>query len=287
LGDTPVTYSLTITNYPDSKHSGFQTHLFLISSPGNETTPDWNEPSVVFLQIQNNANGTATARFMYKTNDPGDNKMLWNTQPGGQGGTNNTFAVGTLAFLDSTNGPLGTWSLTFLNNTNITLTAPTGASTNFFFPDDLAIQVNFADPLTAYFGVQKNGANNAGQVATFSRVQVIHPWNPIDDTFPGPVLNSDPNAANRWRVVSDVPNDLYVVATNDVYWLSWTLPDLNFGLQVSPDLTANSWVDPSLTDPNITNTVVVGAIRKTLVPSTVLPSTNSSFFRMVKQVTTP
>ncbi|HWX21186.1 MAG TPA: hypothetical protein VN578_14900 [Candidatus Binatia bacterium] len=262
-GSQPVTYSLTITNYPGTNHPYLQTHFFLVSNPGGESAPDWNEPNCVFVQILNNADGTATGRFMYKTNQPGGNNMLW--------------GPGTLAYVNSSNGVLGTWSLSFTDNTNITMTAPTGQSTNFFFPDDAAVQTAFADPLTVYFGQQKNGAANTGQISTYSRARITGATSPdIDDAFPGPNLNT-----SNWRVACDTPNDLYIIGADDAWWLTWTLPDLGFSLVTSPTLAHNSWVDPGLT-----NTLVVGATKKVVVPRTVLPDANHSYFKMIKRVAT-
>ena len=76
----PVTYSFTIGNYPGRTYSGFQTHLFIVPGsnlPTYETSPDWNEPNVIFLQIANNADGTAYGAFRYKTNQPSGNSMIF------------------------------------------------------------------------------------------------------------------------------------------------------------------------------------------------------------------
>ena len=44
------------------------------------------------------------------------------------------YGSGTLASI-GTNTALGTWTVTFNNNTNVTMTVPGGASTNFNIPD--------------------------------------------------------------------------------------------------------------------------------------------------------
>jgi hypothetical protein len=62
----PVTYSFTIANYPGTNNTGFQTHLFLV--PGQaltDGTPDWNQPNVIFLDLQNNDAGGGSATFQY------------------------------------------------------------------------------------------------------------------------------------------------------------------------------------------------------------------------------
>ena len=203
-GDTPITYSFTIAAYPDAAHSAFQTHLFLIPRGGyNDPSIDWNSANAVFVQVLNRTNGTAAARFMYKTNQPAGNSMYFNT------GATAGVGVGTLASLESPS-PLGTWSVTFRNDTNVTLTAPDGVSTNFFFPDAATVQELFGNPLTAYVGCQKQGANNDGQLCVLSRVQIggITASPAIDERFSGPALNSDPDHP-KWRVVAAVPEDVF------------------------------------------------------------------------------
>ena len=180
---SPVTYSIKIAKYPGTNYSGFQTHLFLCSgaggaAPGTEDAPDWNEPNCVFIQIQNNADGTGQARFMWKTNDAGANDMLW--------------GAGTLGILHDTNGVLGTWSFTFANNTNITITTPSGTTTNLFFPDSDAVTANFPQGGTvAYFGVQANAGGNTGQGVVVTNIKVNGGGlATINDNFDTGVLNA-------------------------------------------------------------------------------------------------
>jgi len=269
----PVTYALTINAFPDKSYGGFQTHMMLIPNPGTETAPDWNEPNVVFIDIQGGLGGSTTATFRYKTNEPNGNTMIYNAHP-----TNGP--VGVLATVTCTNGPLGTWSVGFLHDTNITMTAPNGTTTNFAFPDPIAIQSLFPNPVRAYFGVQKNGAANSGQLASFSRIQVTGAGLPVNDTFPGPDINSDP-ANPIWDVVSDRASDLFVISTNDLYWLSWSLPDIHFNLQMSTNLAPDSW-----TDPGFTNAVQVGTSKRVKLDKASLPSAHAGYFRMVKPVAT-
>lgn len=258
-GDVPVTYSLTITNYPDSAHNAFQSQIFLI--PGESTDPgvDWSAPDVIFLDIQNQPDGTAFGTFRYKTNQPQGNAMFYGS--------------GALARIQAAS-PLGKWSLTFSNDTNVTMTGPGGVSTNFNIPDTGAIQSLFGNPLSAYFGNQQNGAGNAGQSSTYSRVTIsgVSGSPEIDDTFPPTGLDT-----NLWKVVCREPSDVFVMGPEDKFWLSWTLPDTGFTVQSSPNLAAGSWVDPSLT-----NVVYTTLGNRVLVPQAALPSAGRGFFRLVK-----
>ena len=77
--------------------------------------------------------------------------MIYNTATNNANG----WPVEPVGFLSTSNySPLGTWSVTFNNQTNVTLTAPHGQTTNFVF--DPASAALFADPATVILGAQPN-----------------------------------------------------------------------------------------------------------------------------------
>jgi hypothetical protein len=271
----PVTYSLTITNYPDTNHTGFQTQLFLVPGdavPNFETSPDWNEPNLVFLDIENNANGGGSATFRYKTNSPNGNTMIYNSNP-----TNG--AAGTLASITAPQMP-GTWSLTFSNDTSVTLSGPGGVSTNFDFPSEAAPL--FAGPLYAYFGVQPNQTGNINQSALFSNLQITGVPDPINETFTGvtvtnqtqTVVTLDPAV---WETVAEDPAGVALVPPDSTYWVTWTVPAAGFQLQVTPTLSPPAWTDVTVAPAQIGS-----QMRMPIGPSTV-PGGADAFFRLVKQ----
>jgi hypothetical protein len=257
----PVTYSLTISKYPDTNYPSYQTHIMLVPNPGTETAPDWNEPNCVFLDIQNQANGNAVANFRYKTNQAGGNSVLYGS--------------GALGSVTSTNGAVGTWSMTFLNNTDVVLTSADGSTNTVSFPDEQAVKDNFPDSIIAYFGAQPNSTKDIGQGIVLSNVKITGTANPINDSFTGPALDT-----STWVLRASQPADVYIPVSDAAFILSWTLPDANFSLQVGPSLSG-PW-----TDPGLTNTAISGPIKSVTVPWSALPSTTSSFFRFVKPVAT-
>jgi hypothetical protein len=196
--------------------------------------------------------------------------MLWNTDPANG-------PVGTLAFIGDPS-VRGTWSVTFKNNTDITVTTPGGSSTNFAMPAEAAAL--FADPLHAYFGIQPNSMDNIGQAAIFSRVQITGVPVPLDDSFGG--VRPDPESplqldGGLWLLAAQDAPGIVLVPADSVYWLKWTAPATGFALQASSSLKAGSWVDPGLT-----NIIQVGSQKMVLVPSSGLPSATAGFFRMFK-----
>jgi hypothetical protein len=265
----PVTYSLTLADYPDGTHSGFQSHLFLVPGsnlPDWESSPDWNEPNLIFLDIGNNANGGGYASFRYKTNLPNGNTMVYNANPANG-------PAGTIASIGSPT-PNGTWSITFSNNTEVTLTAPNGAVTNFSLPSAAAAM--FADPMHVYAGIQPNQIGNIGQSLTIKRIKITGATNNVDEDFSVPGVLT----GTTWNISAGDRTGLIQVPADAVFWFSWALPDTGWTMQWAEDLDNNFWNDfTSGTSMNI------GGQRKTLIRTGDLPQSffGNYFFQMIRR----
>ena len=267
---SPVTYSFNIADYPDAAHPGFQTHLFLVPGsglPNWEAGPDWSQPNIIFLDIQNTAEGTANATFRHKTNSPNGNTMIYNSNP-------ENGPAGSIASISSET-ILGTWSLTFSNDTSITLAAPNGASTNFTISAETAAL--FADPLYIYLGVQPNRTENLGQSALFTNFRSTGTASPITETFAGVVPETDPEAAPNldpaiWERVAENAAGVVLIPTNTTYVAEWTVPAVGFKLQ-----HANSLTNPDWTDVTATATQIGDRVRAPLAVTG-----NQGFYRLIK-----
>lgn len=261
---TPKSYSFTLTSFPGEPYQGFQSHVFLVPESTMPNGPDdgsidWNAPNVIFMDFYSDGGGN----FRYKTNQPGNNQMIFNDNP-------DNGAVGTLASLDG-GTILGTWTVTFENDTDITLSGPNGASTNFTMGAEAAAL--FADPLVIYFGVQPNDLARIGQSATYSRMQITGPGGTLDDSFAGPDLDAD-----LWAVIAADPSGVVLVPADTPYWARWNAPATGHVLQTSPDLS--TWTTPDLTP------VQIGTMKSVLVPQSALPSPNA-FLRTIKPEAPP
>ncbi len=259
----PVTYAVTIDSYPDASHNGFQTHLFLVSgSPGAESFPDYNEPNVVFLDIQNQADGSTQAFFRYKTNETAGNTFLYTPAPAG----------GTLGNVTNSTA-LGTWSLSFSQDTNVTVTTPGGATGHFTLPPEAAAL--FQEPLTVYVGAQPNSGANIGQAVILGRFQILNgATSVLDDDF---LADQNLDAAT-WQVLAGDPLGVRLVGPDAAFWLSWTIPDTGYKLQsnITEIGDENGWSDSGLI------TSQFGSKKKTLVHVAEQPDPNLGFFRLLK-----
>ncbi|HVU27453.1 MAG TPA: hypothetical protein VHG71_06915 [Verrucomicrobiae bacterium] len=265
-GINPVTYSQTIVSYPDTNHP-IQSAIFLVQN-GNLGDPgvDYDAANVAQLSIYGNADGTATGSFQYKTNQPDGNSQFGNN---------------TLATLTAPS-PLGTWSITFVNDTNVTLSyVPLsgigGLSTNANFPDETTVQTYFANPLTVFMGNQQNSDANLGQASTYSEFNISGvTLSPAIDAI---WTNQTVLDTTNWSIVNNAPNDAFLVHSTDKYWVSWTLPDANLQLQANTNLANNGgWADIGLT-----TKVTTTAGNKALLPgmATNFPTGDNVFFLMM------
>ena len=254
----PVTYSFTVSQGVDgSAGAQFQNHIFLAPNPGNESAPDWNEGTIVFCDLESRGDGLASFTFRYKTNQPSGNAMLYDTNSG---------ALGSIVAARN-----GTWGVTFMGNTAITLFGPGGVSTNLSMPADSAAL--FADPLTAYFGVQANNATGVGASSILSEIKITGTANPLDEVF---TAESSLNT-NLWTINASDAAGIFVVPSTAAYWLTWTVPDGGFAPIGAAKLTDTTWGDIN------TSPLQLGTKRWALVDQSQMPGTNTGYFRLVKR----
>jgi hypothetical protein len=219
-----TTYSMNIAAFPGVAYSGFEAMMYLIPVSGMPFGPDdgsvdWDSANVAYFTITAHADGTGNANFRYKTNNPsGENFQSWTDFP-------------------CASGPLGTWSLAFNNNTNVTITAPDNTTTSFTIPAEAA--ANFQDPLIAYFGVRPTGVPNIGQSATFSQIKITGAAASIDDNFvsQGPPYVLDPLT---WVRKASSPQGILITTPVTKYWVTWPTPDTGFTNLFATDNLTNS-----------------------------------------------
>jgi len=260
----PVTYSWTIAEFPSRAVApGFFATLFLAPDGGGSDTPDWNDPNCIVVETSLNAALQGTCSFRFKTNAPNSNGVL--------------YGAGYLGQLVDPSGVLGTWSVTFTNNSYVTLVGPSGVSTNFNMGPDVAALFQVTSGfMPTYFGFQPGGPANIGYRGVYSRLKIQNGATiVVDDTFPvaDPLTQTDPNL---WLNAYQAPDDNAgkVVDHDGAYWLDWNKPDGFFSfVGISANLT--SWADSALT------TIDHGARTASFVDTNILVDfPNSVYFRL-------
>jgi hypothetical protein len=276
---SPMTYSMTIGSVPNpATYPSWEANIFLAP---NDTfsNPDNNCTDVGWLQILDNTNGTATATMHWKTNSAFDYAMLYNTQVGGAGGTNNTLGAGLLGTLTAPT-MTGTWSVSFTGDTNLTVSGPGGVSTNLTIPTTW-LQTWDADaalgtPVAyAYFGDDSFADANQG-LMWLSSVSISGgtAGDGITNSFTSPLDTTAWGAADNTTVVSS-PSLL----------VSWSAPADFYTLEATASL------EPPITWEAVTNNPAVPVTIydvytnvHAIVALTDLPSTNSTFFALNRSV---
>jgi hypothetical protein len=275
----PLTYSVTWADFPDKNaYRGFQGHIMLITDSGMGTgnpIPDYADPNVVMIEFQyvntpgpDGTNGTADdvvmaqARLLHKVNEANGNGMLY------RGANTNNLPVGVLGLLQAPS-MLGTWSVSFQNNTTVVLTAPDNTTTNLTIPAaDAALYEPATSGVSAQFGVQPNDAARVGQFATISNIKITQGTKVVvDDHFQSATL--DPAV---WIVRARDAAGIFTVTPDLAFLVKWNLPDTGFSLKASPAVTG-PWT-------SFGSTNLVGTERIILLNKNALPGPNSGFFRL-------
>lgn len=268
----PVTYEFNIKDSPGASRPGFQAHMFLApNTTDTAASIDWNVPNLIWLHVENLANGGGQVTFRYKTNRPGGNDMLFNADPAATNSSGALIGVGSLGTVESTN-ILGTWKLTFNNDTDATMVASDGTSLNVSIPTDAAPL--FAGTLRAFVGAQPNNLAYGGSGYVFDKIKISTPSATlIEDDFSSGTL--DPLL---WVKQASDAAGVFVVPTTSPWALVWTLPANGFTPQISDSVAPGAtWKEPLSTD-----YIKIRDTRQVLLDSAELNAA-ASYFRMIKR----
>ena len=303
----PVTYSFTVAGYPNSVNC--EAWLFLVPNPNYEdNAPDWNETNCAIFYLQGSTN-SATARFRYKVNENNQqamygsgnetrttstttNNYYYTAAPGSLGGVaitnvlspgvyNITNESGDLAAL-AANTILGTWTVKFTSDTNVSVIAPGDSTTNFVIPPyNVGYFSEQGSPgFRIYLGMQANNTDAANQAVVYSNFAVTGTPQPFSENF---LTDTVLDTTNVWDTSAATgPKGVVLVPTGSEFWLSWTLPDNGFGLEVSSNLdNPLSWTTPA------SSTIIpLNGFRSEVVASSDVPAGNAVFFKLIKRVAT-
>jgi len=279
----PVSYSFTIKDYPKSPDC--EAYMFLVPDPANnEEAPDWNRANCVVAYIQGN-NNAATMRFRYKVNESGEQAMYsggtetrgsYTNAPGSWDGvTANYLESGNLGSVTN-NGVLGTWTVRFTSDTNVTLIAPNGNTSTCVIPSYNAHYFGETTGFGIYLGMQANNANAINQAVVYSNFAVSGVPSAYSDNF----LTDSTLDTNLWNnAMSHGPAGVLVVPATAADWVRWTLPDNGFNLQASPSVNG-PWTELAGT------LVPLFGLRAQLLSNSDLPSANVGYFRLLKRAFT-
>jgi hypothetical protein len=278
-GHFPVSYSFTIADFPDLPNYGAQ--VFWIPNNAMEwgvgdTSIDWNMTNGLVLSISADGNNPPTGwavNMAAKTNLSGANCNLQITN----------FAYGHL--------PVGTWTVTFHNNTDFTITPPVGSPVDASLPPDAANLVSGnaagSTALTPYFGIQNNNLIGIGHPAVFSNitlnnVMVNAVLGTLSDNF-----NTGSLDTTKWTKLTDQGKDI-TVNSGLQWYVGWNMPnDVGYGPLQAAASPLGPWVDFS----PASDWLVVNGTNRTATITTAdmvskLGGTGTGYFRLVKRIFT-
>ncbi len=285
----PVTYSFTIAGYPNSVNC--EAWMFLIPNPNYlDGAPDWNETNAVKIRLQGNP-GSATMQFQYKVNEPNQQAMYgggndgakyYTNAPGSWDGVSANYLESGYLGSVTNNSILGKWQIKFTSDTNITLIAPNGNSTNLVMPPyNAGYFAETASPgFYLYLGMQANNADALNQSVVFSDFSVTGTTAPYSENF----LGEDAlDTTNIWTTAAATgPKGVFIVPASGSKWITWTLPDTGFSLQAAKTLSDPlGWSSPSQGP-----IVGMNGIRAQLLATNEVPAGDTAFFELIKRSAT-
>lgn len=277
--DFPTVYKISIASFPPTPNSTL--HMQFVQTAAIN-------PFVVF------ANANAMDWFIRRdTTGFFSQTVAWKTNSPNNGGLPN---VAVAAATNSSTSGVGTWTLTFTNDTDGTLIAPDGSTNSFSLPPDMVAL--FANPVELCFGTTPGSPAGYGEFLDFSHITITNSTQLDDDDFTqddvlntglwSPAFSLDAASANN-------SGSVFQISTNTPLWLNWTIPDDLFQLATAANLT-NQWFSPmyygSLLGVSNTIPTKMGTTLKwTLINSGALPTTDTTvggpvsptgFFRLQK-----
>lgn len=244
----PVSYSVSVAQFPYTTHDGFGLYMHLVGNAANPSAnADWNEANVIYFRVVSTESGYFM-QVVSKVNAP--NSSVWNSP--------------LLVGHSDTNGPSGTFGVTLhdtFQGTFVVIAWPGGQSALTQLPSGTGNYFNSSAHV--FIGITPGKVNNIGQSATIQRVQVTGAATSLDDHF------SD---LNNWLNLAQDPAGVVLHPTTTIAKLSWLPPAGVWRLKQSPDLTTGSWIDSPLP------VVAVGARKLAFVSAT--PSVDEQFYRL-------
>lgn len=254
----PVSYSLTVAEFPEGTYSGFQLHMYFVPGTPDATRadPDWHEPNVFFWNVGSNPDGTAYSALHYKTNAPDDNGIFFsdgNFDGAGSGSVN------------------GTWTIVFENNTSVTTIAPNGTNVTVTLPEEVVPY--FDSTMQIYVGIVPGDLARVGQMAVLSGVKFsgMPGAAALESNFAGQSLDT-----NVWEIVAASGFGVQEIPDDARFWVDWTLPALDFVLEGSTSV-AGGWSSPAPTGFDIAGK------HRVLLCAEDMPGSNAAFWRLIKR----
>ena len=182
--NTPATYSFKIAEFPTgSGFSGYQWNVFWVPTNAMmwgqaDGSIDWNCTNDLILNYNNTggAGGVGRVGLSAKTNLSGANPNV------------------TIGGFDYAGSPVGTWSIKFTDNADLTVTAPDGTTHPFAIDPAVVEQISGNSlgntDMQVYFGIFPGQNYNIGVPAVYNNITIATATTNITDSF-CPINNSN------------------------------------------------------------------------------------------------
>ena len=295
----PVSYSFTIKSMPSpaSATAGAEAWFFMSPNPtGLEGAPDWNEANMVIAFVQDLTNGNSILHFQYKINEPSQQGMYSGNTNVVEGGVTNNYGnlpgswdgvttpwleSGDLGSVTNVGSAVGTWTITFTSDTNVTLTAPVGNTSSFVIPPyNVGNLAPGAGGMRMFLGGQANNAASLNQQIVYSSFSLTGTPAAFTDNF----LADATLDTNVWsNAQATGPAGVLVLPSSAKYWAIWTQPANFYSLECGNQVAdLSTWTSPSMYPVVNFNTTTF----RQVIDSSEVPAGPNAFFNCIKRAFT-
>jgi hypothetical protein len=254
----PVTYSFTIDGFPQDPATRYACEAYLIMSPNPtayDLALDYNEANAIIVSLQQGA-GTTMMSFQDKINSPGSE------------------AFSTIGTVTNNGTALGTWSVTFTSDTDVTMTAPNGSTSSFVFTNASSFAETVSPGMYLYLGMQGNNAASLNDAVCYSQFSLTGVAAAVTDNF---AADTTLNTNTWYNFMATGPAGVFVSPTNAAFWLKWNTPASGFHLQESSGIQG-PW--SAFSSDLVINGA--GAILQLVTTNDVPAGTPDAFFQLIK-----
>lgn len=233
-----VKYTYTIKSFDSASYGAPPTfaaeyaYLYLIPNGGVANTPDYNSAAGCQIFVMKESPTNAILQFQYKVDLANGNDMyygrgLYTNAPGSWDGLTSPWyesgQLGGVTNFATSDPAVGTWTIEFTSDTNVTLIAPNGNTASYVIPPYNIAPFSADDNFGIYMGNMAQNQQGLNQNIVYSSFSVTGVPIPFTDNF-----TNDNVLSPQWdSTTSSDPSCVFVLPSSAAYVATW--PTANGG----------------------------------------------------------
>ena len=232
----PVKYAYTIKSFNSASYgnaangfAGQYAYLFLIPNGAVANSPDYNNAAGCQIFVIQASPTNAILQFQYKVNLPNGNDMyygrnLYTNVPGSWDGVTTPWYesgnLGGVTNYASSSPAVGTWTIEFTSDTNLTLIAPNGNAASYVIPAYNISAFTADDNFGIYLGNMAQTQQGLNQDIIYSSFAVTGVPSSYNDNF----VADDGILSPEWDPSTSADQScVFLLGSSAVHAATWTV----------------------------------------------------------------